>query len=216
MKTDLAVIWDWNGTIVDDASVFIKIMNEFLAERSLPLINSKKYREFFTFPVKSYYKLLGFQFSKKSFDELSLEFIKRYKEEMFKPSLVGEVKTFLTKLHLRGVPQIVVSAQENKLLSKAVNYYGLESLFVATYGIQNYKAASKVKMAKEVFDKHFKNYKKTIFIGDTEHDAEVATDLNIDCFLVSYGHCTYKRLKQTGFPVFRSVSELENAIQKHL
>ncbi len=27
---------------------------------------------------------------------------------------------------------------------------------------------------------------------------------------------SYKRLKQTGFPVFRSVSELENAIQKHL
>ena len=53
-------------------------------------------------------------------------------------------------------------------------------------------------------------------VGDTEHDAEVATDLNIDCFLVSYGHCTYKRLKQTGFPVFRSVPKLESAIQKHL
>ena len=216
MKTSLSLIWDWNGTIVDDAPVFIRIMNEFLEERGLPLIDAKKYREFFTFPVKNYYKLLGFQFSKKSFDELSLEFIKRYKEEMLEPSLVREMKGLLTRLHRSGIPQIVVSAQENKLLNKAVNHYGLKNLFIDTYGIQNYKAASKIKMAKEVFDKHFKNYKKTILIGDTEHDAEVATDLNIDCFLVSYGHCTYKRLKQTGFPVFRSVPELESAIQKHL
>ncbi len=216
MKNSLALIWDWNGTIVDDASVFIKIMNEFLAERSLPLIDSKKYREFFTFPVKDYYKLLGFHFSKESFDELSFKFIKRYKDEMLKPYLVEEVQAFLIKLHRLGIPQIVVSAQENRLLNKAVDYYGLKSLFIATYGIQNYKAASKVKMAKEAFDKHFKNYKKTIFIGDTEHDAEVAIDLNIDCFLVSYGHCTYKRLKQTGFPVFRSISELDKAIQQHL
>ena len=216
MKTSLSLIWDWNGTIVDDAPVFIRIMNEFLEERGLPLIDAKKYREFFTFPVKNYYKLLGFQFSKKSFDELSLEFIKRYKEEMLEPSLVREMKGLLTRLHFSGIPQIVVSAQENKLLNKAVNHYGLKSLFIDTYGIQNYKAASKIKMAKEVFDKHFKNHKKTILIGDTEHDAEVAINLNIDCFLVSYGHCTHKRLKKTGFPVFKSVSELGSAIQKNL
>ena len=109
-----------------------------------------------------------------------------------------------------------IVAISNFLVQFPVNYYGLESLFVATYGIQNYKAASKIKMAKEVFDKHFKNHKKTILVGDTEHDAEVAINLNIDCFLVSYGHCTHKRLKKTGFPVFKSVSELGSAIQKNL
>ena len=136
--------------------------------------------------------------------------------DRLEPSLVRNVKGLLTGLHHSGIPQIVVSAQENKLLNKAVNHYGLKNLFIDTYGIRNYKAAGKIKMAKEVFDKHFKNYKKTILIGDTEHDAEVATNLNIDCFLVSYGHCTYKRLKKTGFPVFKSVSELGPAIQKNL
>ena len=187
MKTNLAVIWDWNGTIVDDASVFIKIMNEFLEERSLPLINSKKYREFLPFPVKNYYKLLGFQFSKKSFDELSLEFIKRYKEEMFKPSLVGEIKTFLTKLHLRDVPQIVVSAQENKLLSKAVNYYGLESLFVATYGIQNYKAASKVKMAKKFLINILKTIKKLFLLAILSMMQRLPQTLTLIVFLLAMG-----------------------------
>ena len=42
MKTSLSLIWDWNGTIVDDAPVFIRIMNEFLEERGLPLIDAKK------------------------------------------------------------------------------------------------------------------------------------------------------------------------------
>ena len=37
-KNNLSIIWDWNGTIVNDAFVFIKIMNGFLKERGLPLI----------------------------------------------------------------------------------------------------------------------------------------------------------------------------------
>ena len=40
-------------------------------------------------------------------------------------------------------------------------------------------------MAKEVFDKHFRNYKKTIFIGDTEHDAGLPQALTLIVFLLA-------------------------------
>jgi len=31
------IIWDWNGTIVDDAWVFVEIMNRVLKREGLPL-----------------------------------------------------------------------------------------------------------------------------------------------------------------------------------
>ena len=37
------IIWDWNGTIVDDAFLFVDIMNKTLQKHNLPLINLKEY-----------------------------------------------------------------------------------------------------------------------------------------------------------------------------
>ena len=36
------IIWDWNGTLIDDAWLFVEIMNGELKDRHLPLINIKQ------------------------------------------------------------------------------------------------------------------------------------------------------------------------------
>lgn len=214
MKNSLSVVWDWNGTIVNDAFVFIKIMNDFLLEKNLPLITLKDYRESFVFPVKEYYKKLGFNFSDQSFKELSYVFIDKYKEEMFSPSLVKDVKKLLEYLHKKNVAQYIVSAQEDTLLKKAVDFYGLKKYFCEIRGIDNYEANNKIKIAKELFYSSLSKNKNVVLIGDTEHDAEVAKKLNIDCFLVSYGHCTKEKLMKTGFSVFDSIEDLKNALRQ--
>jgi len=208
-KNSFSIIWDWNGTIVDDAFVFIKIMNSFLKERNLPLISLKDYQRFFVFPVKNYYISLGFDFTKESFETLSYEFIAEYKKAMFSPVLVNGVSSLISALNKEKITQAIVSAQENSLLKKAVNYYKLNKNFVCVQGTDNYKAMGKIDIAQKVFSAHFKGSKKTILIGDTEHDAEVAKALFIDCCLVSYGHSSKERLKKTGFPVVDSISELQ-------
>ena len=211
-KNSFSIIWDWNGTIVDDAFVFIKIMNSFLNERDLPLISLKDYQRFFVFPVKNYYINLGFDFTKESFEALSHEFISEYKKAMFSPGLVNGVRSLINSLNKEKITQAIVSAQENNLLKKAVNYYKLNKSFVCIQGTDNYKAVGKIDIAQKVFNTHLKSSKKTILIGDTEHDAEVAKALCIDCCLVSYGHSSKERLEKTGFPVVSSVSELQTML----
>ena len=211
-KNSFSIIWDWNGTIVDDAFVFIKIMNSFLNERGLPLISLKDYQRFFVFPVKNYYINLGFDFTKESFEALSHEFISEYKKAMFSPGLVNGVRSLISSLNKEKITQAIVSAQENNLLKKAVNYYKLNKSFVCIQGTDNYKAVGKIDIAQKVFNTHLKSSKKTILIGDTEHDAEVAMALCIDCCLVSYGHSSKERLEKTGFPVVSSVSELQTML----
>ena len=211
-NNSFSIIWDWNGTIVNDAFVFIKIMNSFLKERSLPLISLKDYRRFFVFPVKNYYINLGFDFTKESFEVLSHQFIAEYKKAMLTPGLVSGARSLISALNKEKITQVVVSAQENSLLKKAVKYYKLNKKFVCVRGTNNYRATGKVNVAKKVFNTHLQGSKKIILIGDTEHDAEVARALFIDCCLVSYGHSSKERLKQTGFPVVDSVSDLQTML----
>ncbi len=86
MKQIKNIIWDWNGTIVNDAFLFVEIMNEFLEKKGLPLIALEDYKNSFCFPITRYWKSLGFVFTKKSFEILNGKFIKKYKEKMFVPN----------------------------------------------------------------------------------------------------------------------------------
>ena len=59
------IIWDWNGTIVDDAWVFVDIMNRFLKKNNLPIISLEDYQQNFCFPIQNYWRSLGFKFTPK-------------------------------------------------------------------------------------------------------------------------------------------------------
>ena len=69
------IIWDWNGTLLDDAWLFVDIMNCVLKDRNMDTITLEKYRNIFRFPVEDFYRILGFDLKKESFLECGLEFI---------------------------------------------------------------------------------------------------------------------------------------------
>ena len=54
------IIWDWNGTLLDDTWLCVEGINQALIKRNLTPISEDRYREVFTFPVRDYYKKLGF------------------------------------------------------------------------------------------------------------------------------------------------------------
>jgi hypothetical protein len=61
-KYDL-VIWDWNGTLLDDTEMCYQIANEMRQERGMQLMRGvEEYRTYFTFPVIDYYRRMGYTF----------------------------------------------------------------------------------------------------------------------------------------------------------
>ena len=58
------ILWDWNGTLLDDVEVALAAMNEMLARRGLSLLGGREpYRDIFTFPVREYYTAAGLDLS---------------------------------------------------------------------------------------------------------------------------------------------------------
>jgi len=78
MKKIKHIIWDWNGTLLNDCWLCVKAINKALAKRNLDLITEEKYKDIFCFPVSEYYKRLGFDFSKEPFKEAGDEFVLYY------------------------------------------------------------------------------------------------------------------------------------------
>ena len=68
------IIWDWNGTLLNDSYLCVQILNESLRKRNIPEITVEKYREKFLFPIKTFYESIGFDFDKEPFENSNTEF----------------------------------------------------------------------------------------------------------------------------------------------
>ncbi|MCK4288095.1 MAG: HAD hydrolase-like protein, partial [Bacteroidales bacterium] len=58
------IIWDWNGTLLNDIDICINSINILLEHRNIENLTKEIYKEIFTFPVKDYYSKAGFDFTK--------------------------------------------------------------------------------------------------------------------------------------------------------
>ena len=202
------IIWDWNGTLLNDAWLFVDIMNNVLENHNMETITVKKYRNIFGFPVKNYYKKLGFDIDKESFQQSGMEFIKAYKKRRYEAELYPGVTVILTKLLSMDIQHSILSAQHQILLDDLIKHYNIREYFIEILGINNYFAHSKVKKGIVWMKKIGLNPKDVLLIGDTEHDFEVAQALGTDCLLLSHGHNSYSRLIKTRAPVIRNLDSI--------
>lgn len=44
------IIWDWNGTLLNDADLAVQTMNQLLERRGLQVLSVDDYKSVFTFP----------------------------------------------------------------------------------------------------------------------------------------------------------------------
>ena len=105
------IIWDWNGTLLDDLDVSMEALNYVLEKENLPLVLDKEeYRKYFQFPVIEYYKKVGFDFNKTPFSVLAKQYMDYYQPNSLSCSLHKNVEETLQKVISKDVSQYLLSA----------------------------------------------------------------------------------------------------------
>lgn len=207
IKEDI-ILWDWNGTLLDDAETCITAMNDMLAKRNMQELSMGYYREVFGFPVIDYYSKIGFDFQKESFEELSVEFIDAYILGLSDTSLAPNTETVLQYLTSIGKQNIILSAMKKDMLIKSIQKKGVEQYFTEILGIDDIYAESKSYIAIQYVSDNHITPSDIVLIGDTDHDYEVALEVGCRCILVADGHQSEERLKATGAEVVNTLIDL--------
>ena len=202
------ILWDYNGTLLDDAWLCVDVMNGMLGERGMPLRTLDEYRELFDFPVRDYYVKLGYDFDREPFDIVGMEFINRYNVRHGETVLHPEVPEVLAELSRRGYSQNILSAREQAELLLETRKLGIEGYFDRIRGLDDHYAHGKTEVGRELVREIGTERARILFIGDTSHDAEVAAELGVDCLLVPNGHQSEARLKAIGVPLIHSLHDL--------
>ena len=145
------IIWDWNGTLLDDVWLFVDIMNSILENHNMDTITVQKYRKIFEFPIEGYYEKLGFNLKQESFQETGLKFIRAYEKRCYEAELHQMVNAILYKLMSMNIKHYILSAQHQTLLDDLTNYYNVRKYFTDIIGLNNYYAHSKIDKGIEWF-----------------------------------------------------------------
>ncbi len=206
-----AIIWDYNGTLLDDLSIGVQSINQMLLKRRLPLLSEESYREVFTFPVKTYYETVGFNFNKEDWDVTAKEFIALYSSFLPNSNIFPEAIQLLSHFKTLDKKQFILSAMEQNMLNHSVKTENIDGFFSEVSGIDDIYASSKIENGIKMIQEHQLNPKEVCLLGDTVHDYEVSQELGCQCILIAAGHQSIKKLKQTGCPIV--VNHLKDIIK---
>jgi phosphoglycolate phosphatase len=202
------VIWDWNGTLLNDLDFCISTINQLLKKRRLSLLNKNTYKEVFSFPVQDYYRAIGFDFSREDFSVPAKEFIDLYNNGVHSCQLHTQAIEVLRCFQQNEIRQFVLSAMKQNMLERTLKANGIFGFFDGVAGLSNHYAVSKVERGEQLLKKFKLDKSTTTIIGDTTHDYEVAQALGLNCILIADGHQSRERLQKCGAKVIVSLNEL--------
>jgi phosphoglycolate phosphatase len=208
LKNTKALIWDWNGTLLNNLEISILSMNQMLGKRNIPLLNIEKYLSVFTFPVQDYYRKAGVDFDEHDWETVAMEFIGNYRKNVVEAGLHPDVKEILEFFRQKNIKQYILSAMQQDFLEETVIKTGIGEMFDKIVGLNNHYAATKEDVAKHLIREIGISTDEICMVGDTIHDFEVAGSVGIGCILIAHGHQSHKRLKETGTMVIRDFGEL--------
>lgn len=204
------IIWDWNGTLLNDVDASLAALNRMLAERHLSATSLTFYRDNFGFPVRPLYSKLGMD-PDAEWERICVDF-HRYLAEG-PQDLRSDTRAALQLVQDQGVHQSILSALRQDLLLRDTTAMGVAPFFDTIFGVDNLNGATKLSRGRE-FLEQLKTRQPEVthlfFIGDTLHDAEVGHALGAQPILVEGGHQSATRLRTAGCPV---VSSLLAAVQ---
>jgi phosphoglycolate phosphatase len=202
------IVWDWNGTLLDDAGFCLSVMNGMLKRRGLPGMSLAFYKSVLEFPVITYYEKIGFDFSYAPFEDASDEYVSAYQAGWHGCALQRGALDTMRELKARGVGQSVLSASKQDYLEEQLQYYGVPGLLDAATGADNHHGRGKIELAREHLHALGLSPEGVLFVGDTQHDAEVAAAAGCDCLLVSFGHYARERLSCLDLPLAEDFSDV--------
>ncbi|GIG57665.1 phosphatase [Longispora fulva] len=200
------LIWDWNGTLLDDITLVVAACNDAFASVGGPVIDVDEHRRSFRRPIMDYYaEALRRPVDADEFARLDKIFHDSYRVALPECELREGVVDALTGW---GPRQSLLSMWFHDELVPCVDGYGLTEFFQRIDGLRaevggDSKAAS---LAAHLGALGLAGA-DAVLIGDTVDDAHAAASVGAAVVLVGGGFTDAERLRAHGVPFAETIPE---------
>ncbi len=200
------LVWDWNGTLLDDLTLVVAATNASLASVAGPVVTADEHRRDFRRPVAAYYAfVLGRAVDEAEFVVLDRAFHDAYRAGLARCALAAGATAALAAW---PGTQSLLSMWFHDELVPLVHGYGLADHFARVDGLR-------ARIGGDLKAAHLSSHLQvlgvagadTVLIGDSLDDADAAATAGARCVLYTGGFTDPARLRATGLPVANTLRE---------
>lgn len=200
------VVWDWNGTLLDDLPIVIEAVNRSISDFGYGPIGAGDYRDHYTRPVKNFYESM---FRRPITDEEWLRLNTSFHEHYFHLAetarLTSDGGAAMDMLATEGLTQSLLSMSPNDWLAKIVSRLGLTDRFVRVDGLTVETGGLKAPHLASHLNAMRIDASEVVAIGDTPDDAAAARHVGARVVLYNGGSHHRNLLEAEDVPVADSL-----------
>ncbi|MBM0236640.1 HAD family hydrolase [Micromonospora sp. ATA32] len=200
------LVWDWNGTLLNDLSLVVAATNAAFASVGGPVVTSDEHRVRFRRPVADYYaEVLGEAVDDEAFGRLDKIFHDAYRDGLTTCELADDATAAMAAW---PGSQSLLSMWFHDELVPTVHTYGLAGRFTRVDGL---RATVGGGPKAESLRRHLAELNvaggAVVLIGDSIDDAEAAESVGGRAVLYTGGFTDPGRLRASGHPVADTLTE---------
>ncbi|MFJ5710323.1 MULTISPECIES: HAD family hydrolase [unclassified Streptomyces] len=202
------LVWDWNGTLLDDIGAVIGATNAAFAELGLEPITLERYRELYTVPVPKFYeRLMGRLPTDAEWLLMDGTFHRHYWERAEGCGLTAGAAELLAARQAAGSTQSLLSLAPHAELLPLVRRHGIAERFVRVDGRTDRSTDGKSANMVRHLEALAVPAERIVVIGDAADDARAAAHVGARAVLFTGGSHSRASLERVGVPVVDSLEE---------
>jgi phosphoglycolate phosphatase-like HAD superfamily hydrolase len=203
------VVWDWNGTILDDNDAVVVAVNAVCTAFGRDTIELDYWRSIYRRPLLDCYReLLGRELSTQDWSEIDRLYHDAYRTLLPSTRLAPGIPDELYRWRDAGGRQSLLSLWFHDELVPLVGQYGLADLFTRIDGLRvDIGGHGKTDHLIEHLTALRVDPADVLLIGDVLDDAIAAEAAGVRCVLVTTGVMARPALETSGAPVVDSIAE---------
>lgn len=216
------IAFDWNGTLLSDANIVVKVEKVILKNFGMQPISLKRFQETFKVPIIKYWTAIGF--SSQNFLKNSTKIDKLFQDN-YEP-LADKARTrsgsreVLLWLKQNNIESSVYSNHTTPNIHRQLKRLKLDSLITEVLArhlgdITHMHKNSKEEKLFNYVKKHKFKPREVVSVGDTEEEIDVGKKFGYHTVAITGGYNSQSRLKKSK-PDFliHNMLELKKIVQK--
>lgn len=203
------IVWDWDGTLADSTGMIARALMQAAEEVGLPKPALEDARNVIGLGLQQSIRTLFGEISVNQAQALTKQYtLNYYAKEQEVPLFEGAQK-LIGELSRRGFKQGVATGKGRRGLNSALQHSGVAKYFKETRTVDECFSKPHPQMLDELMDAFVVTPERTLMIGDSTYDLQMAQNADVPYLAVTFGaHSSEKLLKYHPKGIFNTFSDL--------
>ena len=181
------IVWDWDGTVANSTGMITDALVKAAEEVGLPTLDPQAASNIIGLGLKeSIFALFG-EIPVEKAQALAVRYSANYYSGESEIPLFSGAKETIIELNRRGYKLAVATGKGRRGLNMALQHCGLTNYFHTTRTVDECFSKPHPQMLDEIMDELVITPERTLMIGDTNYDMQMAQNAGVSAVGVTFG-----------------------------